>query len=443
MKTTQTQLFLLLLLFIGASCSGKKTKTTLPPPVAEKAIMYHLNIRDFSPEGTFKAGLTRLAALKALGVNTLVLAPIHPIGLVNRQGSVGSVYASTDFKSIHAELGTAADFQAFVDSCHAYGLYLLLEWDGSIAAADHPWKTTHPDWFANDSAYYPLASNSDVSLLNTSQPLLQDEMKQSLRYWIETYQLDGFYARYTDAYPTNWWTTTLTELRKIKPLLFLANTTNEQSKEAGFDLFAHPSVSELLPQLMTFGDAEVLAQASEKALKLNASPNQFHFLSAPGWDKPIETALQKYGNRKAAMIAFLMSTILPGNLFLIAGEEVGHATPLLPYDKNRVLWSSNPDIHSFYSTLLQLRATESAFEDGYFAFDSLSNPKILLCRRGQGLNTMYVLVNPGDSLATVQIPEVLQGKRFTDRFTGRSVLLEKELLMLEYSFYLLKEEAAS
>jgi len=443
MKSTQTQLFLLLLLLISASCSDKNAKKILAPPVAEKAIFYHLNVRDFSPEGTFKAILPRLAALKALGVNTLVLAPIHPIGLTNRQGSLGSVYASTDYKGIHADLGTAADFQTLVDSCHANGLYLLMEWDGSVAAADHPWKTAHPDWFLSDSGYYPLAAKSDLSLLNTNQPQLQTELSQNLRYWIETYQVDGFYARKPTALPTNWWTATLTELRKIKPLLVIAGTADNQLKEAGFDLIAFPDVTELVPQLLNFNKLENQTQAREMAIQLAAYPNHFHSLSAPGWDKTIEPPLLKYGNRKAAMVAFMMSTILPGNLFLVAGEEVGHATPLLPFDKNRLLWSTNADIQSFYSTLLQLRSSETAFEDAAFAYDSLSNPKVMLFRRGQGLNTLYVLVNPSDSLATVQIPVALQGKRFTDRFTGLSVLLEKELLMLEYSFYLLKEEAAS
>lgn len=425
---------LLSLLLLFTACSEKKAKFQLDPPVASQAILYQLNVRDFTPEGTFKAMLARLPELKGLGVNTLILAPIHPIGLKNRQGSLGSLYASTDFKGIHPDLGTAADFQELLDSCHANGLYVLLEWAATSTAADHPWVSSHPHWFKNDSLSYPLQPAAATAALNLNDSLLLLELGKQLTFWVDTMGIDGFYASKAAAYPTAWWSTTLAMLRQIKPLLLVANSTDKSLVKAGFDLLAAAPLSEKLDQL--------LGKAAELPV-FSGSSNYFHLLAEEASRDSLRLPVLRYGNRKSAMIAALMAAILPGQPMLVAGEEVGHASPLLLTEKNLILWGANSDIRSFYATLFQVRKDQAALQSAEMTQDSLSHPKLLLLRRGSGLATVYCLINPTDSLASLQVPLELQGKRFTDCFTGRSVLLEKELLMLDYSFYLLKEDAAS
>ena len=431
-----TSLSFLFLLLIASSCGDKQKRISIAAPKVEKAIFYQINVRDFTPEGTFKAMLPRLAEIKALGVNTLVLAPIHSIGQKNRQGTLGSLKASSDFNAIHADLGTTADFTALLDSCHAQGLYVLMEWNNTTTSADHPWLTTHPDWFKIDSSYYPTNVLADLSLLNTAVDSVQAELAKSLAYWVESFGIDGYYVKSADVLAETWWTNTLSELKKIKPLLFLAHTENQKLQEAGFDLMVDAGVYNQLAAL--FVKPNTAHQAAITALD-----NHLHYICQPWTGSAAEMPVQRYSNRKAAMLACLLNVILPGNPFLVAGEEVGHTSPLLPYEKNNIIWSANPDIRSLYSTLLHLRTTASSLSEAGMGSDSLSHPEILLLRRGQGLNTIYTLINPTDSLANVEIPTQMQGKRFTDLFTGRSVLLEKELLMLEFSFYLLKEDATS
>ncbi len=426
--------WLLLSLLILTACGKKKPTFQLDPPVPAKAILYHLNVRDFSPEGTFKGMQNRLPELKNLGINTIILAPIQPIGLKNRQGNAGSLYATADFKGIHPDLGTTSDFHELLDSCHASGLYVILEWDATSTAADHPWLSSHPSWYINDSLSYPINPNSATAKLNLGDSLLLQELSEQMNYWVDTMGIDGFYASSAEAFPKQWWSKTISRLEETKPLLLLAKYIDNSVVASGFDLISN----ELLGQQL-----EKLLNKSSEMPVFTSMPLGINTIIARDSLGSLRLPVFHYGNRKAALIAALMPIILPGQPIIYGGEEVGHASPLLATEKNFILWGANADIRNFYSSLLQLRNNQEAFQSDFMTQVSLNNSQLLLIRRGNGLGTVHCLINPTDSLANLHVPLDLQGKRFTDCFTGRSVLLEKELLMLEYSFYLLKADAAS
>ena len=67
------------------------------PEWSKNASIYEVNIRQYTPEGTFKAFEEHLPRLKELGVDILWLMPIHPIGEKNRKGSIGSYYSVKDY----------------------------------------------------------------------------------------------------------------------------------------------------------------------------------------------------------------------------------------------------------------------------------------------------------------------------------------------------------
>ena len=67
------------------------------PEWATDAVLYQINTRQFTPEGTFKAAEAQQPRLKELGVDILWLMPIHPIGEVNRKGTLGSPYSVNNY----------------------------------------------------------------------------------------------------------------------------------------------------------------------------------------------------------------------------------------------------------------------------------------------------------------------------------------------------------
>ncbi|MEV4774692.1 maltotransferase domain-containing protein [Microbacterium sp. LWH12-1.2] len=110
--------------------------------------------------GTFRTAIKRLPGVAGMGFDVIYLPPIHPIGEINRKGrnntlealpgDPGSPYAigSPDggHDAIHRDLGTAADFRAFVRAANKEGLEVALDL-ALQAAPDHPWVAEHPEWF--------------------------------------------------------------------------------------------------------------------------------------------------------------------------------------------------------------------------------------------------------------------------------------------------------
>jgi hypothetical protein len=70
-----------------------------------------VNVRQFTPEGTFAALRQHLPRLEALGADVLWLMPVQPIGKKNRKGPLGSYYSIADYTAVKTEFGTAADFR--------------------------------------------------------------------------------------------------------------------------------------------------------------------------------------------------------------------------------------------------------------------------------------------------------------------------------------------
>ncbi|WP_425561748.1 maltotransferase domain-containing protein [Microbacterium awajiense] len=110
--------------------------------------------------GTFRSAIKRLPAVAEMGFQVLYLPPIHPIGRRNRKGrnntldarpedpgspwAIGSAEGGHD--TVHPDLGSMADFRAFVRAARDAGIEVALDL-ALQAAPDHPWVAEHPEWF--------------------------------------------------------------------------------------------------------------------------------------------------------------------------------------------------------------------------------------------------------------------------------------------------------
>ena len=99
--------------WLAACASAPSDESLVPQPYIQvehpawtrDAAIYELNVRQFTPAGTFAAAQSQLPRLAALGVRILWLMPIHEIGEKNRKGSLGSPYAVRDYYSVNPEFG--------------------------------------------------------------------------------------------------------------------------------------------------------------------------------------------------------------------------------------------------------------------------------------------------------------------------------------------------
>ena len=156
--------------------------------------------------GTFRTAAQRLPAIAAMGFDVVYLTPIHPIGTTARKGKnntlvalpgdPGSPYAigSPDggHDALHPELGTFADFDAFVAEAGRLGMEVAMD-IALQCSPDHPYVTTHPEWFTTRAdgtiayAENPPKKYQDIYPLNfDNDPAgAYAEMRRMIQVWID------------------------------------------------------------------------------------------------------------------------------------------------------------------------------------------------------------------------------------------------------------------
>jgi starch synthase (maltosyl-transferring) len=193
--------------------------------------------------GTLRSAAKRLEGVAAMGFDVAYLPPVHPIGTTFRKGrnntltpaegdpgspwAIGSPDGGHD--SIHPDLGTFEDFDAFVARAREVGLEIALDL-ALNASPDHPWVKEHPEWFttrADGSIAYsenPPKKYQDIYPPNfDNDPAgIYAEMLRIVRLWmshgVRIFRVDNPHTK-----PVRFWEWLLAQVRATDPdVLFLA-----------------------------------------------------------------------------------------------------------------------------------------------------------------------------------------------------------------------------
>ncbi|MDE7119149.1 MAG: alpha-amylase, partial [Muribaculaceae bacterium] len=135
------------------------------PDWTRNAVIYEVNLRQYSDSGTVGEFARHLPRLKELGVDVLWFMPVHPISEEGRKGGLGSYYAVRDYKAFNPEFGTIDEFKQVVDQAHDMGMKVILDWVPNHTGRDNAWVKQHPDWYAKDSL-----GNMSVSYTHMTLP---------------------------------------------------------------------------------------------------------------------------------------------------------------------------------------------------------------------------------------------------------------------------------
>ena len=93
---------LLLLLTLLAAMTACRNTPAEPAAISAhprwsyRSVIYEMNVRQYTPEGTLRAAMRELPRLQKLGIDVVWLMPIYPIGVLERKGTLGSYYAISD-----------------------------------------------------------------------------------------------------------------------------------------------------------------------------------------------------------------------------------------------------------------------------------------------------------------------------------------------------------
>lgn len=194
------------------------------PAWSYPAVLYEMNIRQLTPEGTLAAAERQLQRLRALGIDAIWLMPIHPIGEINRKGSLGSYYSVRDYYAVNPEFGGMEDFDRFVATAHSLGLKVLLDWVANHTSRDARWITECPaDWYERDEKGEPLIPNGwdDTAKLNYANHAVWQGEIDAMRFWVERHGVDGFRCDMAMLVPTAFWREAIRQLKALKHNIFM------------------------------------------------------------------------------------------------------------------------------------------------------------------------------------------------------------------------------
>jgi glycosidase len=338
-----------------------------------RSAIYEVFVRDFSPTGDFQGLINGLDRIEAVGANVVWLMPIHPVGVLKRKEPLGSSYSVTDYRAINPEYGTEADFRELVSAVHARGMKLILDWVPNHTAWDHVWVTKYPDRYtrdANGNMTEPLNPDgtstgwTDVADLDYSNAGTRSGMIADMRYWLETFDIDGFRADVAHSVPYDFWREAITELRAVKPVLLLAEAGEHEMHNLGFDLtYAWESYHKLKAVWKGEPASSFVTHAVQDSRAMPAGGLRLRFTTnhdETAWDAP---PVQLFGSAAGARAAFVAMALLPGRPLLYNGQEVESPQTLGLFVKEPVAWDQ-PEAttaRDFYKRVIELTRTHQAF----------------------------------------------------------------------------------
>jgi glycosidase len=339
--------------------------------IARSAI-YEVFVRDFSPAGNFQGLIDGLDRIEAVGANVVWLMPIHPVGVLRRKEPLGSSYSITDYRAINPDYGTEEDFRNLVSAVHARGMKLILDWVPNHTAWDHVWVSKHPDRYTLVDGKMTEPRNADgtstgwtdVADLDYGNPETRRAMIADMRYWLETFGIDGFRADVAHSVPYEFWREAIRQLRAVRPILMLAEAGEHEMHKLGFDLtYAWESYHKLKAVWKGEPASSWVAFEVQDLSALPKGGQRLRFTTnhdETAWDMPPVTL---FGGAAGARAAFVAMALLPGRPLLYNGQEVESPQQLGLFVKEPVAWDQ-PDAtaaRAFYQRVIALARTHPAF----------------------------------------------------------------------------------
>lgn len=405
--------------------------------------------------GTLATAAERLPAIADMGFDVVYLPPIHPIGEVNRKGpnntltpgpedpgspwAIGS--ASGGHDALHPDLGSLADFDAFVVRATGIGLEIALDL-ALQAAPDHPWVAEHPEWFTTRAdgtiayAENPPKKYQDIYPLNFDNDPegLYREVERVVRFWmargVRIFRVDNPHTK-----PLWVWERLLTSIFATDPdVLFLA------------EAFTRPPMMKALAQVgfqqsytyFTWRNStdEIRQYASELAGPAAAYMRPNFFVNTPDI---LPEYLQQSGPAGFAIRATLAATLSP-TYGIYSGYELYEHVAVRPgseeyldsekYQYRPRDWDlarrQGRSLAPYLTQLNKWRREHPALQDlRSLRFHHSENPNVLAFSKADGDDTILVTctVDPGrEQEATIWWDMEALGLPPDERFVARDLV---------------------
>jgi len=413
--------------------------------------------------GTLRTAACRLEQIAAMGFDVVYLPPVHPIGTTARKGrnnalragpgdpgspwAIGSPDGGHD--TIHPELGTLDDFDAFVRQAGQLGIEVALDL-ALQTSPDHPWVEQHPEWFTERAdgtiahAENPPKKYQDIFPLNFDRDPegIYAEALRIVRHWMDhgvrIFRVDNPHTK-----PLPFWERLLAEVDRTDPdVIFLA------------EAFTRPAMMHALAQIgfhqsytyFTWRNsaAEIIDYLLELSGPAAAYMRPNFFTNTPD----ILHEYLQHGGPPAFRIRAVLAAMLSPSWGIYSGYELCENTPVRPgseeyFDSEKYQyrprdWArAQQEPYGIAPFITQLNAIRKGHPATHWLrnlrFHHVDQPE-LICfskRSQRDADTVLVVVNldphaPREATVWIDLPELGMDERsqfvVSDELSGESYL---------------------
>jgi len=399
------------------------------PEWSKAAVIYQVNQRQLTPEGTFRAAEAHLPRIRDLGADIIWLMPINLIGQLHRKGTLGSPYAVQDHLAVNPDLGTLEDLRHFVATAHEHGLRVIVDWVANHTSWDNVLVGEHPEWYSRDwkGSFHPTPwwDWDDVIDLDYSHEGLRRYMTEAMKFWVREADIDGYRCDVAGYVPTDFWENLRAELDAIKPVFMLAEWESRELHTRAFDLTYAWSWSEAMHKIAQgesdLGPLVVYYAWNEKAWPRDSMRMTFvsnHDLNA--WEG---TEYERFGDALPAAIA--LSVVGDGMPLIYNGQEAGSDRRLAFFTKDQITWREDPQ-GELYRALIALKKEHHALWNGRWGAPMIRVPNsnesaVLSFVRAQEDDVVLAVFNLSSEEQTVSFGDGPHHGAYTDAFSGESM----------------------
>lgn len=355
-------------------------------------IIYSIYVRNYSGEGTFAAVERDLERIRDLGTDIIWLMPVHPLGVKNRKGSLGSPYAIRNYREINPEFGTLQDFRSLVDRIHELGMKCMIDVVYNHTSPDSWLAEHHPEYFyrkPDGKMGNRVGDWTDVVDLDYGNRELWDYQIETLKYWAE--MVDGFRCDVAPLVPLEFWKKAREEVEKVRPdCIWLAESSEPdfvrwlrkagvpvlsdsecyQAFDLCYDYDVYPAFRAYLK-----GELPLSAYAAQLNMQEYIYPDNYvklRFLENHDQARAKSLIMDERELRNWTAFCYFQK----GATLLYAGQETENTNCPSLFEKDTVSWDTGHDLTEFMRRLAAVKKNP-VMADGAYSLKALDGQDIL------------------------------------------------------------------
>jgi cyclomaltodextrinase len=412
----------LVVCIITASCQTSSSTLPLNQKQARKSpdwvtngIIYQIQPRAFTQEGTLKAATARLQKVAELGINIVYLCPVFladddtdttywsPRQKASGMNNPRNPYRMKDYYQVDPEYGTNNDLKDFVAEAHKLGMRVMLDMVYMHCGPKAVFIKDHPDFVKRDKEGKVINSSYNFPEMNLENPELREYLWKNMEYWVKEFSVDGFRCDVADKIPLDFWETARDRLEKIcQDVGMLAEGTRGENLFKAFDLNYSGALYSSFNRIFEKGEPVSILQKAceEQAAKLPKGSKlirytENHDLANNAWANRSE----KRWGAKAVNNTLVIIFTLDGVPFLYNGQEVSDEARHSIWGRLPVNWANGdtPDgkaRFAFIQKLIEMRKSEPSLTEGKLEWIENSLPdEVLSFTRTLGKEQILIVVN--------------------------------------------------